>query len=125
MIFVVSEPNSLGIGTSAFTVNGWRSTFYPERMRPADHLSYYATKFDTVEVDSTFYGSPSVSTVKARNAKTPSGFIFAAKVPQTITHERVLRRGLWVWKDRQSGLSCVSSFELTSFAVLCGQTNQL
>jgi len=59
-------------------------------MRPADYLSYYATKFDTVEVDSTFYGSPTISTVKAWNAKTPPGFIFAAKVPQTITHEKLL-----------------------------------
>lgn len=59
-------------------------------MRPADYLSFYATKFDTVEVDSTFYGSPTISTVKAWNAKTPPGFIFAAKVPQTITHEKLL-----------------------------------
>jgi hypothetical protein len=59
-------------------------------MKPVDYLSYYASKFDTVEVDSTFYGTPSASTVKAWNAKTPPGFVFAAKVPQTITHEKVL-----------------------------------
>jgi uncharacterized protein YecE (DUF72 family) len=86
----VSGPNSLRIGTSAFTAAGWRGTFYPEGMKPADYLSYYATKFDTVEVDSTFYGSPTISTVKAWDAKTPPGFIFAAKVPQTITHEKLL-----------------------------------
>ena len=60
------------------------------RESPADYLSYYATKFDSVEVDSTFYGTPSASTVKAWNAKTPPGFLFATKVPQVITHERVL-----------------------------------
>jgi len=86
----VLEPKTLRIGTSAFTANGWPGTFYPEGMRPADYLSYYATKFDTVEVDSTFYGSPTISTVKAWNVKTPPGFIFAAKVPQTITHEKLL-----------------------------------
>jgi uncharacterized protein YecE (DUF72 family) len=59
-------------------------------MKSADYLSFYATKFDTVEVDSTFYGTPSISTVKAWNAKTPPGFLFAAKVPQVITHEKVL-----------------------------------
>jgi len=80
----------LRLGTSAFTAAGWRGTFYPLGMKPADYLSFYATKFDTVEVDSTFYGTPSVSTVKAWNAKTPPGFLFAAKIPQIITHEKVL-----------------------------------
>jgi uncharacterized protein YecE (DUF72 family) len=80
----------LRIGTSAFTASGWERSFYPEGMKPADYLSYYATKFDTVEVDSTSYRTPSLSTVKGWNAKTPPGFLFAAKVPQVITHEKVL-----------------------------------
>jgi uncharacterized protein YecE (DUF72 family) len=86
----VSELNAHRIGTSAFTANGWLGAFYPEGMQPRDYLSYYATKFDTVEVDSTFYGPPPTSTVKSWNSKTPPGFLFAAKVPQTITHEKVL-----------------------------------
>jgi uncharacterized protein YecE (DUF72 family) len=72
----------LRIGTSAFTAAGWPGTFYPEGLPERDYLTYYATKFDTVEVDSTFYRTPSVSTVKAWDAKTPPGFLFAAKVPQ-------------------------------------------
>jgi len=64
--------------------------FYPEGMQPRDFLSYYATRFDTVEIDSTFYGTPSISTVKGWNAKTPPGFVFSAKIPQVITHEKVL-----------------------------------
>jgi len=59
-------------------------------MQSRDFLSYYATRFDTVEIDSTFYGTPSISTVKRWNAKTPPGFVFSAKVPQAITHEKVL-----------------------------------
>jgi uncharacterized protein YecE (DUF72 family) len=78
------------IGTSAFTASGWEHSFYPEGMKTADYLTYYATKFDTVEVDSTFYRTPSTSTVKGWNAKTSPGFMFAAKVPQVITHEKVL-----------------------------------
>jgi uncharacterized protein YecE (DUF72 family) len=78
------------LGTSAFTAAGWEGSFYPAGMKPSDYLSYYATKFDTVEVDSTFYRTPAVSTVKGWYAKTPPGFLFAAKVPQTITHEKVL-----------------------------------
>ena len=59
-------------------------------MQARDFLSYYATKFDTVEVDATFYGTPSIATVQGWDRKTPKGFVFAAKLPQVITHEKVL-----------------------------------
>jgi uncharacterized protein YecE (DUF72 family) len=79
------------IGTSSFTATGWQGSFYPKGLRPADYLSYYAQLFDTVEIDSTFYATPNVSVVRSWNAKTPEGFLFAAKVPQEITHKRVLK----------------------------------
>ncbi len=80
----------LRIGTSAFTAAGWPGSFYPPELKPREYLSYYARKFNTVEVDSTFYRAPAASTVNGWYAKTPSDFIFAAKVPQVITHEKVL-----------------------------------
>jgi len=86
-----ADMDDLRIGTSAFTAAGWESAFYPAGMKPADYLSYYATKFDTVEVDSTFYRTPSVATVSGWERKTPAGFILTAKVPQIITHEEVLQ----------------------------------
>jgi uncharacterized protein YecE (DUF72 family) len=82
-------PNHLRIGTSAFTAAGWPGTFYPQGMQPRDFLSYYATKFDTVEVDSTFYRTPTFTTVQGWYSKTPPGFVFAAKVPQVITHQKM------------------------------------
>src|SRR5216683_659841 len=78
------------IGTSAFTAAGWEGSFYPAGMKPADYLSFYATQFETVELDNTFYRTPALSTVQGWNAKTPPGFVFAAKIPQAITHEKVL-----------------------------------
>jgi uncharacterized protein YecE (DUF72 family) len=78
------------IGTSAFTARGWEGSFYPRGMKPADYLSFYATKLNTVELDNTFYRTPALSTVKGWYAKTPPGFLFAAKVPQVVTHEKVL-----------------------------------
>jgi uncharacterized protein YecE (DUF72 family) len=86
----VAEPNTLRIGTSAFTAAGWPGTFYPEGLPDREYLSFYATKFDTVEVDSTFYRTPSLATVQGWEKKTPKGFLFAAKVPQKISHEKVL-----------------------------------
>ena len=85
-----SEPGVF-LGTSAFTAAGWETSFYPKGMKPADYLSFYATKFDTVELDNTFYRTPSISTVQGWSAKTPPGFIFAAKIPQVITHEKILQ----------------------------------
>ncbi len=81
---------AIRVGTSAFTAAGWERAFYPAGMRPAEYLTYYATKFSTVEVDSTFYRTPALSTVKGWYAKTPSNFVFAVKVPQEITHEKAL-----------------------------------
>jgi uncharacterized protein YecE (DUF72 family) len=86
----VDSGNEIRLGTSAFTAAGWEQAFYPAGMKPADYLSYYATQFDAVEVDSTFYRTPAISTVKNWYAKTPPGFLFAAKVPQIITHDKML-----------------------------------
>ena len=52
------EEAKIRVGTSAFTADGWVGSFYPKGMQPRDFLSFYATKFDTVEVDSTYYRTP-------------------------------------------------------------------
>jgi uncharacterized protein YecE (DUF72 family) len=44
-----------------------------------------------VELDNTFYRTPALATVRGWNAKTPKDFLFAAKIPQVITHEKMLR----------------------------------
>jgi hypothetical protein len=62
----VERPFSLPgilLGTSAFTAAGWPGSFYPQGMKPRDFLTYYVTQFGTVEVDSTFYRTPSAATV--------------------------------------------------------------
>ncbi len=82
-------PN-LRLGTSSWSSEDWVGTFYPPGTPPADFLPEYAKHFDTVEVDSTFYRSPSRSMVKNWRERTPPGFVFAAKVPQVITHEKIL-----------------------------------
>ena len=78
------------LGTSSFTASGWAGSFYPKGKRPADYLTFYAQHFPAVEVDSTFYACPSVRTVSNWAGRTPEGFTFAVKVPQSITHEKAL-----------------------------------
>jgi len=83
-------PGALRLGTCSFTGAGWKGTFYPPKLRSTELLSYYASQFDTVEIDSTFYATPAPDTVRAWNDRTPPEFTFALKVPKTITHDAML-----------------------------------
>lgn len=80
----------LYLGTSSWVVVGWETAFYPPGTKEADYLPFYATKFNAVEIDSTFYRVPTAKAVQQWRERTPEGFIFAAKLPQSITHEKVL-----------------------------------
>jgi uncharacterized protein YecE (DUF72 family) len=81
---------SLRAGTSSWSSNDWRGALYPERADAASFLGHYATHFDTVECDATFYRIPSAKTVEGWRDRTPPGFLFTAKLPQEITHEKGL-----------------------------------
>jgi uncharacterized protein YecE (DUF72 family) len=81
----------LRIGASSWSAPSWEGPFYPKGTLPADYLPHYAAEFDTVEVDATFYRIPSERMVDAWRERTPPGFLFTAKVPQVITHEKLLQ----------------------------------
>jgi len=83
-------PTYLRVGTSSWSSMDWRGTFYPQSIEPADMISAYAQQLSTVEIDSTWYHMPSRAMVDAWDARTPAGFIFSAKVPRVISHEKYL-----------------------------------
>jgi uncharacterized protein YecE (DUF72 family) len=78
------------IGCCGWSYKDWAGQFYPRGLPPGRFLESYASRFDLVEVDSTFYRPPSPRMVEGWRTKTPAGFRFSLKVPQTITHEKVL-----------------------------------
>jgi len=78
------------IGTSAFSARGWVGSFYPKGTQPKEFLTYYASQFKTVELDTTYYAIPAPAVVEGWSRKTPPGFLFSAKMPQVITHEKLL-----------------------------------
>src|SRR5262249_46406835 len=78
------------IGTCGWSYKDWTGVFYPKECPSAECLTYYATRYPVVEVDSTFYGAPKLQTVATWRDKTPDGFGFSLKVPQVITHEKLL-----------------------------------
>jgi uncharacterized protein YecE (DUF72 family) len=77
----------LRVGTSGFGYKDWLGNFYPRACPQSDFLKFYAGKFVTVELDVTFYRLPTPSMVQKWAATVPEGFRFAAKFPQTVTHE--------------------------------------
>jgi uncharacterized protein YecE (DUF72 family) len=86
----------LRIGTSGWnypTGRGtWNGIFYPPpRKRPKgfDELAFYASHFDTVEVNSTFYGQPRSEVSRQWAARTPAGFEFSVKLYQKFTHPKM------------------------------------
>ncbi|WP_019176861.1 DUF72 domain-containing protein [Methanomassiliicoccus luminyensis] len=79
------------IGCSGWSYRDWMSSFYPPGIPAGEMLPWYARQFGTVEVDMTFYRIPGPETVAAWKGRTPSGFVFAAKMNRAITHYKKLR----------------------------------
>lgn len=69
----------------------WRGPFYSRDTPQTRMLEEYARIYSTVELDTTFYGVPRPTTLDAWAAQTPDDFLFSAKVPRAVTHERRLR----------------------------------
>ncbi len=86
----LSPDPRLRIGSSSWSAPSWEGVFYPPELPAAEYLAHYTTQFDTVEIDATFYRTPSERMVEGWRGRTPPGFLFAAKVPQVITHEKLL-----------------------------------
>jgi uncharacterized protein YecE (DUF72 family) len=107
------------LGCSGWQYADWRGAFYPDGLPQRRWLEHYATVFDTVEVNTTFYRLPKADAVARWAAQTPPGFCFTVKVSRYATHikrlttvedssrrlaERVAplakgeRMGPWLWQ---------------------------
>jgi uncharacterized protein YecE (DUF72 family) len=82
---------ALHIGCSGWAYRDWIGPFYPKGTRSKDLLAFYASQFETTEINASFYRLPSAKAVEAWTAQTPCGFCFAWKVSRYITHNRRLR----------------------------------
>src|SRR6476620_1401865 len=79
------------IGTSGYNYPEWRGSFYPEKFPTTKMLSYYAERFNSVEVTYTFYRVPTEKLLQGWGDGTPQGFTFTLKAPRRITHDSKLR----------------------------------
>jgi uncharacterized protein YecE (DUF72 family) len=80
----------LRVGTSGWNYGDWRGIFYPDSIKSAEYLSFYARHFDTTEINYSFYHLPRPSTYEKWAAQTPEKFLFAVKASRVITHIRRL-----------------------------------
>jgi len=79
------------VGTSGWTYDDWSGPFYPQDVKGADRLGFYAGKFDTVEVNATFYRSPTAAMINAWNRRLPASFHLVVKGSRTVTHLKKLK----------------------------------
>ena len=78
------------IGCSGWNYGHWRERFYPKGLPARRWLEHYATVFDTVEVNNTFYRLPRREAVAGWVEQTPDGFLFAVKASRFLTHMKRL-----------------------------------
>src|SRR5215831_8521833 len=79
------------IGTSGWHYKHWRGPFYPERFPAAKMLDFYKERFDTIELNNTFYRLPPERGVCAWRDSTPDYFLFAVKGSRFLTHMKKLK----------------------------------
>jgi uncharacterized protein YecE (DUF72 family) len=79
------------VGTSGFSYKEWKGSFYPPDLPERRMLEYYASRFRSVEIDSTFYRMPTPKTLETWRSITPENFRFTLKSSQQITHRERLK----------------------------------
>lgn len=80
----------LRLGLTMWSHSGWQGRFFPTGTMPAERLAYYSSVFHTVEGNTTFYASPSPTTVRSWHLATHDAFRFTFKLPKAITHQHQL-----------------------------------
>lgn len=81
---------TINLGTSSWQFDEWRGVFFPAGLAKARYLPYYATRFNSVEINTSFYGVPRPATLINWVESVPAGFTYCLKFPRAITHEKRL-----------------------------------
>ncbi len=102
---IKNQKSKIQIGCQGWNYEDWTTkadgdtVFYPRGTRSPEMLALYAEIFETIEVDSTFYAIPPISTVENWYKKTPENFTFSLKLPQEISHNHALHESSFAVLD--------------------------
>jgi uncharacterized protein YecE (DUF72 family) len=84
-------PRPVHIGCSGWSYPDWKQRFYPKGLPQSQWLAHYAERFDTVEINNTFYRLPTRSSAEQWVEETPPGFVFTVKASRYLTHVKRLK----------------------------------
>ncbi len=87
----MANSRGIHIGTSGWHYDHWRGYFYPEGLSKNDFLAFYADRFQTVEINNSFYQLPKKGTLEKWRDGVEAGFVFAVKASRYITHMKKLK----------------------------------
>jgi uncharacterized protein YecE (DUF72 family) len=82
---------SVFVGCSGWQYRHWRGDFYPADLPMRLWFEHYAARFDTVEINNTFYRLPDAAVFRAWRQRAPEGFTFAVKASRYLTHMKKLK----------------------------------
>jgi uncharacterized protein YecE (DUF72 family) len=111
VINLLKSRDKVLLGTSGWSYKDWVGPFYTEKDKSM--LKAYSKVFQTVEIDSTFYRYPSKGAVMGWAKYSPEGFVYAAKLPKLITHEKKLDLSEGVEEDLQKFIELMEPLSLS------------
>jgi len=82
---------AIRIGCSGWQYRHWRGDFYPATLPTSQWLEYYASHFDTVEINNSFYRLPEANTFASWRGRVPGKFVYAVKASRYLTHMKKLK----------------------------------
>jgi len=83
--------STVRIGCSGWQYKHWRGDFYPADLPPDRWLEFYVARFDTVEINNSFYRLPEPRVFASWRRRAPPGFIYAVKASRFLTHMKKLK----------------------------------
>jgi uncharacterized protein YecE (DUF72 family) len=87
---VTAKRGTARVGCSGWVYPDWRGVVYPEELPQHEWFGWYADRFDTVEINNTFYRLPTASAVERWAEQAPKGFVYSVKLGQFGSHRRKL-----------------------------------
>ncbi len=86
-----AEGKTYFLGCSGYFYRDWKGRFYPEELKPSGWFRYYAERFNTVELNSTFYHFPRRASLRRLYRESPADFRISVKVNRLVTHRKRFR----------------------------------
>lgn len=85
-----TDSPTLFIGCTGWGMKEWKGVYYPEKTKPENYLFEYGKQFNTIELNSTHYGTPKAETLEKWYGDTPDDFVFCPKLHKAISHRKTL-----------------------------------